>query len=529
MVALLVGLKLSLLRNMMRQSPWRLVGVVIAIITGLGFLVFGVIGVGAARLLPVEQASLVVVLGGSALIIGWMVLPILLFGTDETLDPSRFALLPLSARQLLPGLLAAGVVGVPGVVTIGIAMATVATWSRGLGPALVALFGALLGILIALLSARVLTSALAGLLTSRRFKDLAGVILLALFMGFALGSNALSALAIGEPQDIERRLLGVVAVLGWTPLGWAWSAPVDAASGAPVAAILKLALATILVMILAFLWHHFLAVRLTSTVATHSSSVRVREGRTLLDRILPKDAVGASAAKSLRYWRRDPRYIASIAGVIIAPVAVVLANVFTAGLGPWLVWMPVVLAFVVGTSLSQDISYDGSAFWTQISSGIPGRVDLAGRALAVLVWSVPLVMVTLIGLTALTDAWALLPRTVGLSAAMLGGGVGVGVWVTAHWQGPAPPPGASPFSSGGGTSFESFIAVFIGMALSIAVALPVIAVVVGAIWLPLLGWVALALGPVWGVLAVRWGVHLAGARLDARWPEILGKISQNAS
>ncbi len=529
MVALLVRLKLSLLRNMMRQSPWRLVGVVLAMITGLGFLIFGVIGVAAARLLPVDQAGLVVVLGGSALVLGWMVLPVLLFGTDETLDPSRFALLPLSARQLLPGLLVAGAVGVPGTVTVGLALATVATWSRGIGPVAVALLGALLGILICLLSARVLTSALAGLLSSRRFKDLASVALLVIFMGFALGSNALNALAVGDPQDIEANVLDAATVLGWTPLGWAWSAPVDAASGSLLAAATKLVLSMILVVVLTVLWHHFLAVRLTSTLATGSSSVRVREGGTLLDRMLPDNAVGASAAKCLRYWRRDPRYVASIAGVIIAPVAIVLANVFTTGAGPWLIWMPALLAFVVGTSISQDISYDGSAFWTQISSGIPGRVDLAGRGLAVLVWSAPLTMVAVIGIAALTDAWSLLPRAIGLSTAMLGGGVGVGVWVTAHWQGPAPPPGASPFSSGGGTSFESFIAVVLGMVLSLVVALPVVALVLAAIWVPVLGWLALVIGPVWGVLTLRWGVRLGGARLDARWPEILGKISANAS
>ncbi|MGB3593709.1 MAG: transporter [Ornithinimicrobium sp.] len=528
MVALLVRLKLSLLRNTMRQSAWRLVGVILAMITGLGFLIVGVIGVAAARLLPVDQAGLVVVLGGSALVLGWTVLPVLLFGTDETLDPSRFALLPLSARQLLPGLLVAGAVGVPGVVTIGVTLATVVTWSRGTGPAVVALLGALLGILLCLLSARVLTSALAGLLSSRRFKDLASVALLALFMSFALGSNALSALALGEAEDVEANLLQAVAVVGWTPLGWAWSAPVDAASGDALAAAAKLALSLALVVALAVLWHHFLGVRLTSTVTTGSSSVHVRERITLLDRLLPTNAVGASAMKCLRYWRRDPRYIASIAGVIIAPVAIVLANVFTTGMGPWLIWMPALLAFVVGTSLSQDISYDGSAFWTQISSGIPGRVDLAGRGLAVLVWSAPLTIAAVLGIAALTDAWSLLPRALGLSTAMLGGGVGVGVWVTAHWQGPAPPPGASPFSSGGGTSFESFIAVVLGMVMSLVVAVPVIALVVGAIWAPALGWVALVLGPVWGVLTLRWGVRLGGARLDARWPEVLGKISANA-
>ncbi len=65
------------------------------------------------------------------------------------------------------------------------------------------------------------------------------------------------------------------------------------------------------------------------------------------------------------------------------------------------------------------------------------------------------------------------------------------------------------------------------MILSIAVAVPIAAIVIGAIWLPVLGWAALVLGPVWGVLALRLGVRLGGARLDARWPEVLAKISSN--
>ena len=40
-------------------------------------------------------------LGGGLLVLGWLLLPLVFFGVDETLDPARFALLPLPRRTLV--------------------------------------------------------------------------------------------------------------------------------------------------------------------------------------------------------------------------------------------------------------------------------------------------------------------------------------------------------------------------------------------------------------------------------------------
>ena len=50
--------------------------------------------------------------------LGWLLLPLVFFGVDETLDPARFALLPLRRRTLVTGMLAAALVGVPAVATL---------------------------------------------------------------------------------------------------------------------------------------------------------------------------------------------------------------------------------------------------------------------------------------------------------------------------------------------------------------------------------------------------------------------------
>ena len=52
------------------------------------------------------------------LVLGWLFLPLVFFGVDESLDPARFALLPLRRRTLIAGLLAAALVGVPALATL---------------------------------------------------------------------------------------------------------------------------------------------------------------------------------------------------------------------------------------------------------------------------------------------------------------------------------------------------------------------------------------------------------------------------
>lgn len=529
MVGVLARLKLSLLRNALRQSAWRIVGLALTATLGLGLLLVAVLILVAARTLSVENAGSVVVLGGAALVTGWLLLPVLLFGVDETLDPGRFALFPLTAGQLLPGLLAAGTLGVPGVVTTIVALSTVVTWTRGPFTAGVALLGAVLGILICLLSARALTSAFARVLGSRRFRDLAGVVMILTFIGVGVGVNALNAQILGSAEQIGERASRIAVVLGWTPLGWPWSAAVEAAHGRPVTALVKLILSAGLVLALAAIWRHFLARLLVSPLAAGAGAVRLRSGRMLLERALPSTPVGATTLRCLRYLRRDPRYLTSVAGVIVAPVVLVAANLATVGISPWIVWAPIFVGWAVGASSCQDTSYDGSAFWTHVTVGIEGRVDRAGRAVAQLLWSGPLLAFAVLGLVALTGRWDLLPGVVGLSSASLLCGIGVAAWVSARWPGPVPPAGANPFGSGSGTSAESIVALLVTSTLVVVLTVPVAALALASIRVPSLAWALLVIGPVWGLLVLAAGVRLGGRHLDSHWPEVLHKVSNPAA
>ncbi|BAS09655.1 hypothetical protein AHiyo4_30770 [Arthrobacter sp. Hiyo4] len=50
---------------------------------------------------------------------------------DLTLDPARFTTSAIPMRQLLTGLALGGLIGIPGIATALVALATVWTWARG--------------------------------------------------------------------------------------------------------------------------------------------------------------------------------------------------------------------------------------------------------------------------------------------------------------------------------------------------------------------------------------------------------------
>ena len=372
MVALLVRLKLTLLRNSLRRSVWRTVGLVIGAVYGLGVVAAVVAGLVALRWTSIELTADVTVVAFAGLSIGWLLLSLLVFGVDETVDPARFALLPVRARELLPGLLAAAMVGVPGVATVLVGLGLVVTWARSLPLTVAALLAMLLGVVSCVLLARAATSALAAVLASRRFRDLAVVGVVLLSVVFALGGNVLGQLVDTDPERLRAALGAVAWALGWSPFGWAWAVPADVARGDWLVAGIHLMLAAGLVAGLWWGWAYALDRRLTSPVEQPGDSRPVKESG-WVDRVFPETPAGGVAARTLRYWRRDPRYLAGVAGFLVGPVILIvlqLINPMANGLVA--VFAPTLVGLLVGLSLAQDLSYDGSALWLHCRLG-PAR------------------------------------------------------------------------------------------------------------------------------------------------------------
>ncbi len=531
MVAVIVGLKFTLLRNGLRRSAWRTVALIIGMIYGLGVVLACWLGLLALRFAPASLAAGVTVPGFAVLTLGWLLMSLLVFGSDETVDPRRFALLPLPARRLQPGLFLAGLVGTPGIATAAIGLGLIVTWSRSPQLVLAAVITVPVGVATCFLLARTGTSAFSQALSSRRFRDFAAVALALLGAGIGLGVNAVANVSTGSSAaDLLRVLARVTTVVGWTPVGWIWSVPAAVAAGSWLVATAKLLLGCGLVAGLWVAWGRFLDRSLTSALEPGGGTVRAVGAAGLADRLFTAGAAGAVAARCLRYWRRDPRYLAALGGICVAPIVIIATQLIDTGSGsrPAAAFAPVFLALLVGSVVTNDISYDGSALWLHVAAGVPGRVDRVGRAVAAAVVIGPIAVLMTVASAVLSGRADLLPQSLVLVVSLGLIGVGVGCWAGSVWQVPVPAPGANPFqrnSSGGLAAIASLGA---STGLTVLIGLPVVALTIGSLWSGWLVAAAAVVGLLSGALTLRAGIDIGGRNLDRHWPEILARVSDQS-
>ena len=66
--------------------------------------------------------------------------------------------------------------------------------------------------------------------------------------------------------------------------------------------------------------------RLVSPIEGGGTASKVRDS-TAIERLYPATPAGGVAGRTLRYWRRDPRYLAGIAGFLIGPIVLIITQV----------------------------------------------------------------------------------------------------------------------------------------------------------------------------------------------------------
>lgn len=548
MVAVLVRLKLSILRSGLRRSTWRTVAVIFGALYALGIVATLIAGQLALRFAAQEYAAPVSVLGLSAVTLGWVLAPLLLSGVDDTLDIGRLALLPLRGRHLAPGLVAAAFVGVPGVATTLAVAGQLAVWSIGIGPFLAALVAVPVGLVTAVLGSRVMVLALSGLFSSRRYREVAGVVLMlvvsagGLIPQFFVGSRPGRA---GSSAPTVADLESVAAAAAWTPVGWAWAVPADVTAGRPLTAALRLLLSVVLLGVLTLVLIRQVDLGLVSPLTAAGGGGVVHSGRGV-ERLLGNSPTAAVAARALRYRRRDPRQLAGVLSGVVVPAVLMLVAVTGArrgaatlaepgGLGSVggggadvaLILAPLVLALVFGSTVSSDLSYDGSALWMHLSSGIRGVEDRLGRAVSILVVALPVLLLVVGAGVLVTRRPGLAVSVFAAAIAMLGGGIGAGLWVGARIQVPVAPAGGNPFQqrSGGGVAGLTLAGLI--MLGTVACALPAGILAILGRDDPTLAGVAAVVGVLSATGAVWAGVRAGGAHLDRKWPEVLAQVTEN--
>ncbi|GAA4363256.1 transporter [Paeniglutamicibacter cryotolerans] len=516
MVAHLLALKWRLLRNGFKRSPWQLVGFIIGGLYALGVVVLLVAGLFFLGNEGPAFTSMVLTLAVSAMLLGWTLVPVLAFGVDSTLDPSRFVTFTLDRRQLVIGLLLGGFIGIPGLLTLLLFSAQALAWRSSPAAAAAALTCGVLAAVLCLAAARLSTTAATALTSNRRFRDIAGVLLIIPL--FLLGP-ILTGLGNGFEQALGW-LPKLAAVLGWTPLGSFAAVPADIAAGAWGIGALRFVLSLGYLAAVVWLWQLLLFRALENPPAVASGG-KGAKGLGAFARF-PAAPWGAVAARALIYWLKDPRYAASIVIVPLLPVMFWFIGSQTESYG-LLMYVGPIIAVLMAFSISADVSYDSTAFALHVTSGVRGMADRAGRVVACALLAVPVVLLATVLPPVLSGRPDLLPGLLGLSLGALCTGFGVSSVASARFTYAVPMPGESPFKTPPGAGARMALVQFATFGIMGLLMLPEIGLMVAFLITgnALFGWLVLATGGVLGAVLMVLGIRLGGRWLDSRMPELM--------
>jgi len=521
-VAQILRLKLRLLGNSFRRSPWQLLGLVLGLLYGFGTAILVVGGLVALRFFEVGVAASATIVLGSAVLVVFTVLPLVL-GIDDTLDPRKFALFGIPNTRLALSLAAASFISVPTIVVAIMAVAQISTWSRGTAPALLAALGAVVIVVTCVLSARISTSVAAFLLATRRARDTTGILgLLALV---SLSPVIVALVSVDWARDGLDVLGRIAAVLGWTPLGAAWAIPADAAAGDFGAAGLKTLIAVGWVVVLAAVWRLLVARMLVTP--QRQPAAKKYSGLGWFG-VFPANRTGAVAARSVTYWIRDSRYGTSLIVIPFIPIFMVIALVIGAGPVPLIALLPLpVMCLFLSWSIHNDVAFDNTAIWLHMSASTPGRADRVGRLLPALIVGVVVIAGGSVVSALVYGDWAVLPTLVGVSCSILFCGLGLSSIMSARFPYPAVRPGDSPFaqpqsgSPAGLLQAVSFLLILVFSAPALVAG--VLGLIDGGFW----PYVSLAAGLVVGLAVLVGGVAWGSWIFDRRGPEILAFAMRN--
>jgi ABC-2 type transport system permease protein len=319
-------------------------------------------------------------------------------------------------------------------------------------------------------------------------------------------------------------------VLHWVPPASAIGAVDSVSKGAYGAGAAQLALSIAALAALLTVWSRTLTKLMTapdsSTLQAAEPGPRERSS-TGLSRLLPAGRTGTVTERSLRYVWRDPKtkaaWVTSLAIGLIVPV-------FNALQGRGSVYFACFAAGMLGIQMYNQFGQDTSAFWMvamTISSTRDAYAELRGRALALLLITLPYATLVTVLTSALLGEWPKLPEVLGLSFALLGAMLATGAWSSARFPYSIPQEGYKNVVPG--QAGLAWISIFGGMVSAALLSAPVIA---ATIWLNVAEggtdwtWLLLPAGAAYGAAIALLGLRLAAPRTVRRLPEILAAVSK---
>jgi ABC-2 type transport system permease protein len=519
MARLLVQLKLRLLTNALQSSRPARIGFVastiFAVLVAIG--TFVLLALLRGRVAAVDQAAAVF----TVFAFGWLILPLLAFGLDGTLDPATLALYPVRPRRLAVGLLAASATGAwPLANVIGLLGVTVGL-ARGLPGIVVAVLAVLLQVLFCIALARCVTTGLAGLLRSRRGRDLGAFLVIPIFALYETFAQVVPRLA-AEGKITGTAFEGIDRWLRWLPPGLAAHAIADASAGHPGTALARLGLLAVIIIALLALWIRSLGRGLV-TVDTSTQATAVR-GRPLP---FPRAGVrGTVAARYLIYQRRDPASIMRwcIVGILMAVTSI--STLRTPHYHVALLVSAIIGAGMISALNANTIGYTGPAFGLEAATlAGPGalRGYFAGRTIALAAVGAPLLAAVSFALAVAAGHPAAWLWAVAVDLGALGAGLAISSLFTVSIAYPVEKRVGSPVpTTSAGYGGQAFAGIFFSLIGVTIAAIPLILAVIftehapTTVRIPLLVLCAAGYG---GLLA--WaGTRAAAATASQRLPEL---------
>jgi ABC-2 type transport system permease protein len=383
LVRIAISLRWRLVRNRARRLGKYSNRLGVA--AGVGYAVLSILGLMGAQFATDRVAERTVVLHLSAMALGWIFGPILLGGVDETVDPTRLALMPLKTSELFCVQVAGALSGIgplAAMTALGLGL-PLGFMSLSVGPPVI---GPILGFLACALAAGAmiamavgLARSTAALLTiaqrSRRGRDLG--VLIAALVGGSLFVIAQLAGRLGGTAG--RRL---VDGLAWTPWGWCAKAVIAVRDGSLATAYLWVVMAVVVATAAMWSWSRLTVFLLRNGELIARSHQRsggpaLRGART---------EFGAALARQWIYLRRSPNQrVGLVFGTLFGvafPVLQILQNGVERADG---VIFGVLLAMLVNVGAAGNvIGFDAGSLWMEVLAGGPRRAQLLARSLGAL-------------------------------------------------------------------------------------------------------------------------------------------------
>ncbi|MFI7238266.1 transporter [Streptomyces cyaneofuscatus] len=520
-----VRLKLTLLRNGLRQSSGRKAAYIASLVFTLLLAASQVLGLVLLR--GNAQAGTVVVLLTAVVALGWAVLPLFFPSGDDTLDPTRLVMLPLRPQPLVRALLVSSMIGIGPLFTLCLAVGSVLALAHGPAGVLFAVVAVPLTLLLCVALSRAVATANVRLLNSRKGRDLA--VLSGLVIAVGIQFVNFGAQRLGQSGGLSA-LEPAGNVARWLP-GASAIAAVDAASdGAYGVAVLQLLITVAALVALVWLWQRGLVKLMTapdgSTLAA-AAPTRKESSRTGLSALLPEGRTATVVHRSLLYIARDPKTKAAWVTALAIGAIVPLINALQ---GTGSIYFACFAAGMLGMQMYNQFGQDTSAFWMvalTISSTRDAYVELRARALALLLITLPYTVVVCVATAALLGSWQALSGVLGISFALLGAMLAIGAVASALFPYSIPQEGAFK-NVAPGQGGLAWISILGGMLAAPVLAGPVIALTV---WLHIADrqdalWLVIPAGAVFGALIGWAGLRIAAPRTANRLPEILTAVSK---